>query len=269
MLATREVARDVILPRYRALATHQIDTKRDDEDLVTVSDREAEARLTEEALRILPGIEVVGEEAASQDAGRLSIIGEAERVLIIDPIDGTWNFAHGINSFGVILAMVEEGRTVWGGLYDPLLDDWMTARAGEGAEFVTDTGKRAPIRLRDGPSVLADAIGSLPLYMYDGETQRRLFATLPDFKRIGTLRCSLHEYRQLAGGQNHFGLTAMLHPWDHAAGALICAEAGCTVRLIDGRDYAPTMTDGRLLVARSPALWDAVAERLSFLAAPT
>lgn len=266
MEATREIAKTVILPRYRALDRSEIDTKTAADDLVTVADKESEARLTEVVRRIMPGAAVIGEEAVSADPARLDALANAEVAVVIDPIDGTWNFANGVNTFGVILAVVEEGRTTWGGLYDPLGDDWMIARDGGGAWFVGADGARSRIGVGAAPEALSEAAGSIPLYMYQGPAQHRLAALFPSFRRVHSLRCSMHEYRLMAEGRSDFNLTALLHPWDHAAGVLVAKEAGATARLLDGRAYAPTLREGRLLTARSEALWEQLAKAFEFIA---
>ncbi|MEM9972287.1 MAG: inositol monophosphatase family protein, partial [Pseudomonadota bacterium] len=98
--AVRQIAREEILPRFRALRPADIATKSRDDDLVTVADRAAEARLTEATQDILPGVVVVGEEAVAEEPSRRDALADAATCLIIDPVDGTWNFAHGLATFG-------------------------------------------------------------------------------------------------------------------------------------------------------------------------
>ncbi|MGI9388620.1 MAG: inositol monophosphatase family protein, partial [Boseongicola sp.] len=90
--AVREVASQEILPRFRSLDPKDIATKSRKDDLVTIADREAERRLTEAARSILPEAVVVGEEAVADDPDLQNGIADADSCLIIDPIDGTWNF---------------------------------------------------------------------------------------------------------------------------------------------------------------------------------
>ncbi|HSG35751.1 MAG TPA: inositol monophosphatase family protein, partial [Sphingomonadaceae bacterium] len=121
--ATRDIAAEVILPRFRALDAGEIDTKSAPDDLVTIADRESERRLEEAVAAILPGAVTFGEEAISEGRIDLSDLGASELAVVVDPVDGTWNFANGLAVFGVILAVMEKGRTIWGGIYDPLGDD--------------------------------------------------------------------------------------------------------------------------------------------------
>ncbi|PWJ22366.1 inositol monophosphatase family protein [Jannaschia seohaensis] len=255
--AVRAVARAEIVPRFRALSAGEIDEKSSFDDLVTVADRAAEAALTAKVGAILPGDTVIGEEAVSEDRSLLDRVGEG-RVTVIDPIDGTWNFAHGNANYGVIVAVVEGGETVWGLLYDPSFDDWIEAHRGGGAVYMRD-GRRTPLRLPTTEDPPARLRGNVGFYMFPEADRPGLAATTHLFRRATSLGASLHEYRSQAQGHTDFCLNGMLNVWDHAAGALILREAGGVARLLDGRDYAPTLHAGRLLTARTEAMWEHLA----------
>ncbi len=264
--AVREVAAKEILPRFRSLEPGDIATKSRPDDLVTIADREAERCLTQAAADILPGVVVVGEEAVADNPALRDAIADAETCLIIDPVDGTWNFAHGLATFGVILALSSKGRTVWGMIYDPIGDDWVVARAGEGAEFVRSDGRATALRFGDpSPPELNAAMGYVHSYLFEGDERHRLFSILPHFHKTDALRCSAHEYRMLAQGAVDFCLSPVLNPWDHAAGCLAAEEAGGVARLLDGTPYAPAIKNGRLLVARSEKTWAKIAKSLTGL----
>lgn len=267
--AVRDIAREEILSRFRRLDPSLATAKSRPDDLVTEADRATERRLERAAAEILPGTLVVGEEAVAERPALRDGIAAAESCLIVDPVDGTWNFAHGLATFGVILALAERGRTVWGMIYDPLGDDWAVARRGQGARLESAGGTRA---LRFGPREprpVARALGFVHAYLFRGDERRRLFSVLPDFHKTDALRCSAHEYRLMAQGAVDFCLSPVLNPWDHAAGCLIVEEAGGVARLLDGTPYAPTLTEGRLLVARDAAEWDAFAEVFAPVARPS
>ena len=264
--AVREVAAEEILPRFRALSPGDIATKSRQDDLVTIADREAERRLTEAAHRILPEAVVVGEESVAEKPALRNAVAEAETCLIVDPVDGTWNSAHGLATFGVIMALSSKGRTVWGLIYDPTGDDWVIARAGEGAEFVESDGNTTGLSFDDAPPPkIGTAMGYVHSYLFNGDERHRLFSILPHFHKTDALRCSAHEYRLLAQGAVDFCLSPVLNPWDHAAGCLAAEEAGGVARLLDGTPYAPTLENGRLLVARSEQTWAEIAKPLSGL----
>ncbi|PTX54350.1 fructose-1,6-bisphosphatase/inositol monophosphatase family enzyme [Litoreibacter ponti] len=258
----REVAAREIKPLFRNLDAGAIDSKSAPDDLVTVADRAAELAITAAVRELLPEAAVVGEEAVSADKSVLDRVGHGQ-VVVIDPIDGTWNYAHGNATYGVILSVIEEGETVFGLLYDPSYDDWIAARKGHGAWFGSGATTRQ-LHLPQTPEI-PDTFGFVGMYLFSKSQQAQIAAQLPAFRRTQTLRCSCHEYRLLATGAAQFGLNGMLNVWDHAAGVLIYQELGGVARLLDGRDYDPVMREGRLMLAVSEPLWDALQERFAFL----
>lgn len=258
----REVAAREIKPLFRNLDAAAIDSKSAPDDLVTVADRAAELAIAEGVRKLLPDAAIVGEEAVSADKTVLDRVGLGQ-VVVIDPIDGTWNYANGNATYGVILSVIEDGQTVFGLLYDPSYDDWIAGAKGQGAWFANGQVKR-PLSLPETPDI-PDAFGFVGMYLFTKPEQAQIAAQLPAFRRTQTLRCSCHEYRLLAQGSAQFCLNGMLNVWDHAAGVLIYQELGGTARLLDGRAYDPTMRQGQLLTAASPELWDDLAERFAFL----
>lgn len=248
----RTVAKAEIVPRFRRLPSDDIRAKTAPEDLVTEADIQAEAAITRGVNALLPDAVVIGEEAVSDDPRILDGLAAAECAVIIDPVDGTWNFAKGLATFGVILAVAERGETVWGMLYDPILDDWIWARKGGGTWF--QRPGEDPVQLTiSGDAVMEDAVGFVPIFQYPLETRIALAGAIPGFRRIWSVRCSCHEYRMMAQGHADFCLTSTLNPWDHAAGALAVAEAGGAVGLLDGRDYSAGLTSGGILVTAKSA----------------
>jgi hypothetical protein len=132
----RDVAKAEILPRFRRLSDGAVSFKTSFDDLVTEADVASEKALTQRFQTLLPHAVIIGEEAVSEDESLLDQIDTNELVVIIDPIDGTWNFAHGLSTFGVLIAAIYQGETVYGLLYDPLNDDWIETSLGEGSWFV-------------------------------------------------------------------------------------------------------------------------------------
>jgi fructose-1,6-bisphosphatase/inositol monophosphatase family enzyme len=237
-------------------------TKTDESDLVTVADRAAEAAIRQAVSRLLPGVLVLGEEAVADEPSLLDRVAAAPSCVIVDPIDGTWNYARGLPMFGVILAVVERGETVFGLLYDPMNDDWIFAHRGEGAFYQRESAE--PRRCRVAPARAVERLsGALPLFLFDKAQQRALAPLLPDFARVGSLRCSCHEYRLLSEGSLDFCLNGSIKPWDHAAGILIHAEAGGYSALLDGAPYNPGLRQGHLLVASSPEVWAALRDKFA------
>jgi len=128
----RRTAEAVILPRFRTLSPDQIREKHPG-DLVTVADTEAESMLGQLLTEAVPGTVVCGEEGVACDRRTLDLLDRPEPVWIIDPVDGTANFAHGRPAFAVIVALVEAGITRGGWVHDPLGNVTVHALAGSGA----------------------------------------------------------------------------------------------------------------------------------------
>jgi fructose-1,6-bisphosphatase/inositol monophosphatase family enzyme len=247
----REAARTEIMPRFRRLSADEVRAKSRPDDLVTAADLASEAAITAGLRAIMPEARVIGEEAVAADAGLLAGIGD-RLVAIVDPVDGTWNFANGLPLFGVIVAVAMEGRTLFGLLYDPVLDDWVLARRGGGAWFCR--AGEAPVRLAASAAAEADAMaGFAAPFLFDPPQRRGVAEAMLRFRRASSLRCACHEYRLIAQGRAEFMVNAQVKPWDHAAGVLAVEEAGGWAGMLDGRPYDARVSDGRLLVAGSRA----------------
>lgn len=265
----RSVASAEIMSRYRHLGECDVASKTSASDLVTIADKAAELRLTEGFQKILPGAAIVGEEAVSDDAAVLDLIGTSEMSVIIDPIDGTWNYARGLPLFGMIIAITFRGETVFGALYDPVMGDVTLAHKGKGAVHISRSGVCQTIRLAQSEkSELHALTGTLPLFLLKADEQAEMATKMPLFERVLSYRCSCHEYRILAEGALDFSLSGQLKPWDHAAGELIYREAGgYAAMLADGSAYRPTQTSGQLLLARSKTMWQKLRQEFAFLGA--
>ena len=255
----RYAARGSMLPRFRALADDEIELKGED-DPVTVVDREIEAFFSEALTKLAPGVPIVGEEAAHEDVSVLDHL--AKQCWIIDPLDGTANFAEGKEPFGIIIALADAGKAVAGWLYDPVRDRLCHAKAGEGA-FID--GDRVTART-SGQNPPVAAISRLFL---DEEERAEVDAKIaPHYALVDIPRCAAEQYPRLALGDNDISTFKRTLAWDHAAGVLWLNEAGGKAARLDGSDYRVDQGDMEGMVgASSPALWDAFVERM--LAQPT
>lgn len=260
----RRAAKAEILPRFRNLSEDAIRSKSAPDDLVTDADQRAERMMTAAIRDLLPAATVIGEEAVAEDSASLGDIAGAELALVIDPVDGTWNFARGLNQFGVILAATSFGETIFGLLYDPLADDWIVARRGEGAWFGRPDGTQRQLQVSETDR-LDEMVGSTSIRLFPKPQQYQLAAAFPDFQRMMAFGCACHEYRTMAFGFVDFMLTGKLMPWDHAAGLLIHAEAGGYSALLDGTPYKPTVHQGHLLAASSRNHWEQLRDKFAFL----
>ena len=263
--AVREASRKAILPRFRNLAEGDIGQKSGPADLVTLADTEAEALITEMVAPAWPEAVVLGEEGVAADPAARQRMAEAEWAVIVDPVDGTWKFAKGLATFGVILAVCHKGQPVFAALYDPVMDDWVEASAGQGAVLRGPSFSR-PLRVSQ-ETERRRMNGYIPVGLFPMETRRRLVQDFPDFGRVTSLRCSCHEYRMVAQGHSDFVLSGPTpHPWDHAAGALAVTEAGGVARFVDGEPYRTERLKGVLLTASNEVLWQELAARFAYLA---
>ena len=261
----RRAARTEILPRFRNLERSEIDQKKSHQDLVTEADRAAERMIARGLLALFPNALIVGEENVADHPEVLDKVAEAELAFTIDPVDGTWNYAHGLATFGVIVSALRFGTPVFGLIYDPVMDDVVLGETGGPAELVMPKRrKRRTLSVSAGGPVEA-LQGYLPLYMLPADKQAEMAALLPRFERVLSLRCSAHEMRMLAQGHVDFVLSAALTPWDHAAGALLCQCAGGHAAMLDDSEYNASKRDGYLLCASDPATWGRIRDTFAFL----
>lgn len=260
----RRAARAEILPRFRRLSDGDIRTKSNANDLVTDADTKGEAMITRALQIAFPSALVIGEEAVADKPALLDGIADAKLAFIIDPVDGTWNFARGLPLFGVIIAATQYGTPAFGLIYDPVADDWAVADTEMTPQLQRPYGAAHALKVSMGKP-LEELSGIIPLHLFPKDKQAELAATFPGFARVNTLRCSAHEYRMIAQGHIDFSLTALLHPWDHAAGALIAERAGAHVEMLDGGEYTATRHSGHLLVAPDKQTWNKLKKVFSFL----
>jgi fructose-1,6-bisphosphatase/inositol monophosphatase family enzyme len=251
----RDVAEEEILPRFRSLDPTEIREKGPG-DLVTVADEAAERALASRLTALLPGSTVVGEEAAAADPRILARIAGDAPAWIVDPIDGTINFANGRPTFGVMVALARGGETVAGWIHDPAGGRMATAERGQGAWL---DGRRLGVAAPAAPSAMR---GFLSTRFFEAPVRARLEAAKPRLGGASSLGCAAHEYLRIAAGEAHFGVYARLMPWDHAAGALLHREAGGWQAKLDGSPYAPTEHGGGLLAAPDEGSWRALRELL-------
>lgn len=257
----REAAAGEILPRFRSVTSDSIRAKTMADDIVTDADIAAERMISERLKARLPSITIIGEEAVSDDSSVLGRLADAELAAVIDPVDGTWHFAHGTPMFGSILAIVSEGKTIAGIIHYPVLDDFLVARPGQRAWHVAADGAHTTLSVA-APGPVNEMHGFIPLHMFEPDLRSRLAPRVLEFLRVTTWRCSAWEYRMLATGAMSFCLNESLKPWDHAAGVLIHAEAGGYAATVTGEAYSPTLTQGHLLTAPDKVSWDAIRDTL-------
>ena len=254
----RRASEEAILPHYRRLADGDISAKAGD-DVVTVADHASEDLLAEGLTKLNPAISIVGEEAAEADPSVMGAL--SSPCWIVDPLDGTNNFAIGKPPFGILVALAEDGETKSGWIYDCLSGRFCAAHLGGGA-FID--GERVQAKTsKQNPPVAAISL----LFMNRMQRERVMAHIAPHYRLVDIPRCAAEQYPRLALGENDVSVFERTLPWDHAAGALWLNEAGGRVARLDGRPYLVSEWDQPGLVgAASPALWDELAARLAALA---
>lgn len=252
-----EAARREIMPRFRNLAAGEIRQKLTPDDLVTEADEAAERYICGELAKAFPGAVLIGEEAVAADPTVLERLPEADLAIVVDPIDGTLNYASDLPLFAVMAAVIVRGETVAAVIHDPVLDDSALALRGEGAWL--ERGNGATHDMRVGRAVVPSQMSGMASWQYFPEPLRSaLPGRFPAFGMVSSLRCCGQEYRLAAAGRCDFLLYGGLNPWDHAPGTLLYGEAGGHVRLLDGAPYRPGRRATGLLCAPDPESWHAI-----------
>ncbi len=257
----RTVSQSEIMPRFKRLAAGDVWTKSGPLDPVTVADEAAERALCAGFRTLFPGDDILGEEAVSADFSLLERLKQPGRVWVIDPIDGTANYAAELPLFGVMAALVEEDRVLAGFIHDPVGDDTAIATAGGGAWLVAADGARRRLHVAE-PVPVNRMTGSISWRYLAEPLRSHVLHRLDGLAAVTDYRCAAHQYRMLAAGHCHAQMFRRLLPWDHAAGFLLHQEAGGFGRHFDGSEYVPSSTDGGLLLAPNAASWEALAEAI-------
>jgi fructose-1,6-bisphosphatase/inositol monophosphatase family enzyme len=240
----KDVAEEVINPRFRALADGEIHEKNPG-DLVTDADREAEVIITAALSRAYPEAIILGEEAHSVDPDLMGRYIEAEPAFTVDPVDGTKNFVHGSPDHAVMVAETVRGEAVRAWIWQPQHERGYVAELGAGAWCA---GRRL---VRDA------AVDPL-----DGRTSRRSWIGrsldgLPELA-LTWVSCGI-DYPKLVEGEADYIVYRSMAPWDHVPGSLLLTEAGGWVGAADGTRYEPRLvTKGGLVIAADRPTYERV-----------
>ncbi|MEU4771286.1 inositol monophosphatase family protein [Micromonospora sp. NPDC023644] len=253
----RETADQVVLPLFRKLDDADVSEKAPG-DLVTVADRRAEEVISVALRRLRPGSVVVGEEAVADDPALLEHLRGSGDVWLVDPVDGTSNFAAGRQPFALMVALLTDGEPAAAWVLDPLAGTLAVARAGEGTWL---DGR--PVRTDEGAPALDTLRGVAMSRFLPAASRARVEA---GGERLGELlpgqHCAGREYLDVLTGDQQFVLFWSTLPWDHAPGTLLVRAAGGVARRFDGTDYRPADEGHGLLVAASERIWAEVREAL-------
>jgi fructose-1,6-bisphosphatase/inositol monophosphatase family enzyme len=251
----REVAAEVVMPRFRKLAEAEVRVKSPGEE-VTIADEEAERLLTAGLSALLSGSRVIGEEAVSAQPALLQGLGEGT-VFVVDPVDGTANFVKGSPCFSMMVALLRAGEPIASWMLSPATDTLHVAERGAGAWV---DGER--VRVGQSPQWTGLRGGVLTRFL-PAELTARIKVNGRDLAAIlPGMHCAGEEYPAIVRGEQHFVVFWRGLPWDHAPGTLFLEEAGGRAARFDGSPYKPAEQGFGILAAQTPELWSELQRRL-------
>lgn len=241
--AIEEAEAAEIAPRFRRLAAGDIEEKSPGE-VVTAADRACEAVLSRRLAEIAD-IPIIGEEAVAANPALLDLLGSDTTCWLVDPLDGTANFAAGSPDYAVMVAYVHNGTTTATWIWVPATREMYIAERGAGATCNGQPVTRPPTSLRAGELTGVIKGRFLPPDVKQQVTQRapELGNTHPG------VNCAGIEYPNIATGATDYILYWRTLPWDHAPGVLLATEAGCVGLRPDFSPYEPHSNGSGLLVA--------------------
>ena len=197
-------------------------------NFVTAADKRAEEMLRDDLEKARPGYGFLGEEGGFREGA------DKSHRWIVDPLDGTTNFLHGIPHFAVSIALERDGVIVAGLVYNPANEDLFLAERGKGA-FLNDRRLRVAAR-----SKLAEAVVACGLPHYGrgdlDQARREIFAAQQQFAGLRRYGAATLDLAWVAAGRLDAYWERDLSPWDIASGIILVREAGGFVSDIDGKD---------------------------------
>ena len=199
-------------------------------NFVSLADKRAEQMLYDDLTKARPGYGFLGEEGGTREGT------DKSNTWIVDPLDGTTNFLHGIPQFAISIGLQREGTMIAGVIYNPGNEELYIAERGKGA-FLNDTRLRVAARKNLEDCVIA--CGLPHIGRGDHELARREMAELQP--RVAGLRrfgAASLDMAFVAAGRLDGYWERNLQPWDVAAGIIMVREAGGTVSGIEGNDNA-------------------------------
>jgi fructose-1,6-bisphosphatase/inositol monophosphatase family enzyme len=230
----RRVAAEDIMPRWRNLKPSDVSEKQSG-DPVTAADHAAEKRLGHELSAFLPDSLIVGEEAVAADPAILGSLEKPQPVWIIDPIDGTHNYIKGSPNFSTLVSLAHNGQILASWTFAPATGQIAIARAGFGARIGAEIASTAVSR--SAPTLLEMAVATSRPEWWTPEQRRHMTTLESRGVRIEYMGPSGLEYLEVAAGRRTAILLYWEAVWDHAAGVLLCTEAGGAVTSADGKPF--------------------------------
>lgn len=250
----RDVAAEKIIPRFQALGAGDIREKSSPTDLVTIADEEAEIELTRILKNLLPGSQVLGEEAVSSGHTSRSILAETpDPVWIIDPVDGTSNFASGNPVYGTMLCLVKNGERAASWIYQIPKSRMVACEKGSGLSM--DGVAYTPPKNAAGDADFKNMRAFVSRKFIPPHMRPYVDEQVKKIGDVSTFMCCAWEYVEVLEGRSAFSLYKRIEPWDHMAGVLMLEEAGYYIRKWNGDVYTARDLEGGLLNAPNEELW--------------
>lgn len=226
-----------ILQRHFGKIDHVMTKKGNDVDLVTVADKQAEAAIIQRIRAAFPGHGILGEES-----GRLDAADSSDFLWVVDPLDGTTNFAHGVPIFSVSIGLLYKNQLFLGLVADVMRGEWFFARRDGGAFLYkrTASGFSTPKRLRVSKAKKISDSLIITGFPHDRKQKvdmllRGLKAMLMTSRGVLRLGSAAIDLAWVASGRGEAFFEPSLQPWDIAAGALLVREAGGRATDFEGR----------------------------------
>lgn len=242
--AVKLVAAEEIMPRYLKVA-HQ---HKSDGSLCTEADIAAQQALTKKLQAILK-VPVLGEEMTDAEQHAIWQSGN-DGLWCIDPIDGTSNFVRGLPYFAVSIALLREGKSVLGVVYDPVADEVFAAELGKGAFL---NGEK--LVGREVVGSLSQALANVDLKRLSPKLAAQL-ASHPPYCSQRNFGASALDWCYTAAGRYDLYLHGGQKLWDYAAGVLILIESGGYASCIEHDDFAQgDVWQRSVIVARDEKLF--------------
>jgi fructose-1,6-bisphosphatase/inositol monophosphatase family enzyme len=262
----RDVSERFILPAFTSLDEINVQSKSSPHDLVTDADIAAEKSLEGILTSLLPEAVFIGEEAVSRNPDLMKDIGKAPATILVDPIDGTWNFANGIPVFSTMIAVMKGSETVFGCIFDPLTREALLTIKGAGTELRSmNLAPSKNAQTDSQKNITGSGAGFMNLMQYPRPLRPSVISACEDLGYVRSLHCSAVEYKLTATGRVNFNISRSAMPWDHAAGALAVCEAGGDVRFLDGAPYSPIRSKGPVVAAGSKDLCSHLLKKFEFI----
>ena len=244
-----EVAAEEVMPYFEKLGRDDIREKKPG-DIFTIADVAAERRLTPLLTDLLPGSRVVGEEAVAADPTVLDALADTAPVWLVDPIDGTANFAAGTPIFAVMVALVRDGQTIMSWIHEPVTR--RTASAVLGGEGAWRDGKRLRV---------APATGSPPQRLGNRRLVRRLAGGSDLVDEVFEIAAPARIRHAGERPRNSRSIAASI-PGTMRRATFCTARPVASVARLDGSPYTPRDATPGLLLAPDAESWAALREAL-------